>query len=587
MPGLACYWLKPPPLGAAEPFNEYLDPEREGDVVSAGPLEGDGYRIKLFLAQSPPTEPPWGQFLRDGFGDGVHTPPVSGSAALLVMEVDHREAKHYMAFVFGFGGRHLLRSGSWHRGYGLRTALNLIYPREASHADPGRLIGVEAKTRARHTIRSRRQASRATTLEEFDVDRFRDVVGEAVGRPADRDAWGTRVSGGDAIYLNPDVSFDQLPGMCRRLIDSHLQTDYRDQFDWLDDLQPVADRDRLASLESRVVNDLINGNVEHLDLCPPEIVDWNRVDGFRFHYDRRRELHPDLRLVDYLRGVDARGGRGQLTIDFLKNRHVVAVDGDGRTVHKWPMWRCLIGEFNTDQGSVVLDEGEFFDVSRSYIDQLNTYIERIQQPAVRLPVADGGMRESEYNASVSQTVAGCVLMDMRTISSPGRATPVEVCDILTDDREFVHIKRHLGSSDLSHLFAQGLVSASLLHDDRTSRDLMRHAIREASGNNAAFDFIDVDAIRPSDFVVVYGAIANWRGRSLANALPFFSKVNLRTTATELRRRGYGVAFAQIPTSTDPGAGQADVEVRARLRRRYRRVAPLAARRHSASKGRRS
>jgi uncharacterized protein (TIGR04141 family) len=465
-----------------------------------------------------PHEPRWGQFLRSGFGDTVQTPPVSGSAALLVFEIEYQEERHYFAIVFGFAGRHLLRSGCWQRGYGLRTALNLIYPREAREADPGRLIGVEAKTRARQTMRSRRQASRATTLEEFDVDRFRDVVGAASGRPADVGTWGTRVTGADAIYLNPTIVFDQLPGLCRRLIESHTQDDYKDQFDWLDDLQPVADRDRIAALEATVVDALINGNIDHLDLSPPEIVDWTQVDGFRFHSDRRRDIRPDLRLVDYLQGLDARGDLGQLTIEFLKNRSVLALNRDGQQVHKWPLWECLIGEFETDQGTVVLDEGEFFDVSATYLDQLNNYVGRIHQPAVRLPVADGAMRESEYNLGVSQTVQGCLLLDMKTVASPGQSTPVEICDLLTHDHEFVHVKRHLGSSDLSHLFAQGSVSASLLHDDSITRSRIRQVIRETSGNDPAFDFIAADAIRPSDFVVVYGVIANWRGRSLADAL---------------------------------------------------------------------
>jgi len=570
MPGLACYWLKPPTGDWAEPLDAFLDAEHEGQVEAVGPIEGVGYRAKVFLSQSPPIEPPWGAFLRDGFGERIHTPAGSSSAALLVMQIGQGRAKQYMAFVFGFAGRHLLRSGSWQRGYGLRTALNLIYPRAAQKSDPGRLIGVDAKTRGRHIIRSRRQASRATTFEEFEVDRFRDVVGEAVGRPADREAWGTRVSGGDAIYLNPAVTFNDLPALCRRLVKSQAQTDYRDQFDWLDDLQPVADRDRLASLEASVVAYLSVGNVDRLDLCPPEIVDWTQVDGFRFHYERKGNLHPDLRLEDYLRGLDARV-RQQLSAEFLKKRQVVAVDRDGRPIHKWPVWRCLVGELETDQGTVVLDEGDFFDVSRSYLHELNEYIEHIEQPAVRLPAADAATRESEYNAHVAATVAGCLLMDMRTVASPGRATPVEICDLLTEDREFVHIKRHLGSSDLSHLFAQGAVSASLLHDDRTTRDLIRREVIEASDNDDRFNFIDAEGVRPSDFVVVYGAIANWRGRSLSSTLPFFSKVNLRNIAIELRRRGYEVAFAQIPTSADRDSRGQQGRRRARARRRHGRV----------------
>ena len=552
MPSLACYWLKPPAEGEAEPLDRYLDPEREGDVAPFGPVDGHGYRAKLFVSQLPPQEPPWGEFLRTGFGEEVQTPAASTSAALLVTEVKHRGATHYMAFAFGFAGRHLLRNDTWQRSYGLRTALNLIYPRTATTSDPGRLVAVDAKTRARHTMRSRRQASRATTFDEFDVDRFRDVVSAASGRPADSDMWGTRVSGGDAIYLNLDVAFDELPALCRRLLDAHEQTDYKDQFDWLDDVQPVNDRDRLAMLEARVVSDLRNDKIDHLDLCPPEIVDWTRIDAFRFHYDRRgRDVHPELRLVDYLHGLDNHGGRAQLTTEFLKRRSIFAVDGDGRTVHKWPIWHCLVGEFDTTQGTVVLDEGEFIDVSPTYLHQLNDYINRIQEPSVSLPHADGAMRESEYNARVSQQVAGCLLLDMKTVAVPGRATAVEICDILTNGREFVHIKRHLGSSDLSHLFAQGLVSAQLLHDDPITRGLIRKTIQEASSNNPDFDFIAPDAIRPSDFVIVFGVIANWRGRSLAAALPFFSKVNLRGQSTALRRRGYGVAFAQIHTRIDP------------------------------------
>jgi uncharacterized protein (TIGR04141 family) len=569
MPGLACYWLKPPRPGV-EPLDQYIDPEREGNVEQLGPIDGDGYRAKLFLAQSMPQEPRWGQFLRSGFGDAVHTPPSSGSAALLVMEVEHEGERHYFAVVFGFAGRHLLRSGVWQRGYGLRTALNLIYPRDAPNPDLGRLIGVEAKTRARQTIRSRRQASRATTLEAFDVDRFRDVVGAASGRPAEPDSWGTRITGADAIYLNPNIAFDQLPALCRRLVDSHNQDDYKDRFDWLDNLQPVADRDRIASLEAGVVDDLTTHEAGHLELSPPEIVDWTRVDRFRYHFDRR-DTHPDLRLVDYLQGLDAHGGRGQLTIEFLKSRSVLALDGDSQTVHKWPIWECLIGEIDTDQGTVVLDDGEFFDVSATYLEQLNNYIERIHQPAVRLPVADGAARENEYNRTTSQAVDGC-LLDMRTVASPSQSTPVEICDILTHDHEFVHIKRHLGSSDLSHLFSQGTVSASLLHDDAVTRSLMRGVIREASDSDPRFDFIAEDAIRTSDFVVVYGVIANWRGRSLAASLPFFSKVNLRTHANELRRRGYGVAFAQIRTTADRVDPEAARD-RPRLRRRHRRAGP--------------
>jgi uncharacterized protein (TIGR04141 family) len=46
-------------------------------------------------------------------------------------------------------------------------------------------------------------------------------------------------------------------------------------------------------------------------------------------------------------------------------------------------------------------------------------------------------------------------------------------------------------------------------------------------------------------------IAPWRRRSLAEALPFFSKINLLRTAEELVNRGFKVTLARIDTDRRP------------------------------------
>ena len=47
---------------------------------------------------------------------------------------------------------------------------------------------------------------------------------------------------------------------------------------------------------------------------------------------------------------------------------------------------------------------------------------------------------------------------------------------LKGSRQLIHVKPHLGSSDLSHLFAQGRVSAELLHSNTEFRKMARPAI---------------------------------------------------------------------------------------------------------------
>ena len=49
---------------------------------------------------------------------------------------------------------------------------------------------------------------------------------------------------------------------------------------------------------------------------------------------------------------------------------------------------------------------------------------------------------------------------------------------------------------------------------------------------------------PAQFEVVYAIIEDWGGRTPAAALPFFSKINLREVANNLRARGFRVALNQ-------------------------------------------
>src|SRR5262249_49658804 len=138
-----------------------------------------------------------------------------------------------------------------------------------------------------------------------------------------------------------------------------------------------------------------------------------------------------------------------------------------------------------------------------------------------------------------------LLLDKRTVTISSRTTPVEICDLLSINRQLIHVKRHLGSSDLSHLFSQGLVSAELLQSSPEFRDATRAKIAEVADGRDGFDFFNGETIRTSEFEVAYAIAERWNGRSIVEALPFFSKVNLRDVAERLRERGFKVTLSQI------------------------------------------
>jgi hypothetical protein len=65
------------------------------------------------------------------------------------------------------------------------------------------------------------------------------------------------------------------------------------------------------------------------------------------------------------------------------------------------------------------------------------------------------------------------------------------------------------------------------------------------GGNEAFDFFDVASLPTADLKVIFAIVAAWRGRTIADAMPFFSKVNLERTAGDLLNRGFKISLAKV------------------------------------------
>lgn len=81
-----------------------------------------------------------------------------------------------------------------------------------------------------------------------------------------------------------------------------------------------------------------------------------------------------------------------------------------------------------------------------------------------------GETEGLYNIRlVEDNPSSRILMDKKTVYHGGYGSQVELCDVLVVDGSFIHVKHYGGSSSLSHLFAQGLVSAQLIKSDDAFR----------------------------------------------------------------------------------------------------------------------
>ena len=559
MQPLTCYRLHDRLHGSVpDDLDEFIDIADQAPTVY-GPVDYGDFIAKLYVSIGPPHPPGWAGFVREGFNaepdpttgtpdDAIVALPVTSSvgAAIVVKLAPEGSA---FAFTFGVTGRFLLKHEAWLRGYGLKTALNLIYPREGG--GKGRLVAVDAKRRGEEIVRSRQQASRATKFETFDVDKLRDLVGGATGSPHDH-SWGKRITGGDPLNFTAAIKFTGLGSLCRELVKAYERDDYKDRFGWIDWIQPVLDPLRLKRIEEDLILQLLVGDNVNVDLAPPEIVDWPRVTGFQYHYEFRQTFsRPELEISAYLRGLRYFERESDyVDVEYYRRKSIRALDSDENEIYRWSVWRCLTGEFEVDSATYVIDEGSIFEVSSDYLAGLDGDLAKVDmQDDLDWPSATANMDEDSFNRGTASALAPAVLMDKKLVNSRMQTTPVEVCDVLTVNRQLIHAKLKFGSRDLSHLFSQGFVSATLLQSDSVFRAATHKKIKELGGDDS-FDFFNVASLQAPDFEIIYVIVAPWKGRSLSEAMPFFSKVNLLRTIEDLTNRGFRVAVARIDTNRE-------------------------------------
>lgn len=556
MPALTCYRL----TGGAssDEFDSFVQvPEnetrREQTIIRAG------FEAKLYVRPVESKFPSWAEFLNGPFGMYPIEEGAAPSALLLVKLTGRPTAvgkAHgpYFALSFGPTGRFLIRNERILRGYGLRTALNVIYPKHTSGAT-ARLRAIDSKRHGATVMRARAQASSQVDLESFSVNRHRDLLDRATGTPAS-DELGSTISGSDALSLNVDLEVDDLGKLCRKLDAAYNKTDYREGFHWIDNIRAVSNPSLGKSLETHVL-ELLQSGQSGLHLAPPEMLDWSRIAGFEYKPDAEegadRLSTPELHLPEYLAALGEKKVKS-LSTEYLRRARIAAVDNDGGKT-KWSAWKCLVGEFVHQGRTYLLDEGRFFEVDNRYLSSLNQFVDDLNDDkkpgastAAVLPESTHDTAEAAYNERVAASSADLLLLDRRTIGIPGSKSTIEICDLLSASGCLIHVKRHLGSATLSHLFAQGLVSAELL---QSSPEFRKRAAEQVAKYVAAdqkkdqFGFFDAATLRSSDFEVVYAIVEDWAGATLAESLPFFSKINLREAAINLTARGFKVTVKQV------------------------------------------
>jgi uncharacterized protein (TIGR04141 family) len=519
------------PLGDGQLMTDLL---ADAPVDTFPMAEALGLEGTLYVKQSVEKRPNWGSLLDEVTGAPILGLANRSSSAVLLLQVDG----DIFAFTFGYG-RHLIEQSLFVQDFGLRTALNTL--------DEKSLRSVDLHTLEDQPVQKKSQAARDSDVSVFGIDILRDVL-RAVTGVTRRGVGLTHITGGDAMFsFGVDMEASDFPALARRIKGFYANEDYKKSFSWVDNVRRVKDEASIDVLNAQLAH-AVSARNPGIMVTLPEIGNWDAILGFSF--TRNKDVvRPMIHAADY---IDTIPDLALLTIDGLKRDRLFVHDIDGNlTEHS--VYRCLYFEIADGDKTKIIFDGKWYEIDATFIGRIMATLNSVQIsnlafPAVHVWDEDGKEKiesEGDYNARTARDY-GYFLLDKKLVKTDRTTSPIELCDLLTPARQFVHVKhRKGGSAGLSHLFAQGGVAAEIMLGDKAFRKKARTVLRGVSP--AAGDLVPLGTIRTADYEIVF-LILGEDSATLKQNLPFFSKVNLSKTYESLTQRGYRVSIAGVPTT---------------------------------------
>lgn len=515
--------------------SDVLKPDKTPSAVELDPESGlDG---AFFYASRPARPPTWVSFVTPLLATPLQNVLASSASGLLIL----RSSSRFFAITFGYGRGLLDLSRIEHR-FGLRVALNRI--------DPSAIRSLDTKTFEDMVVSKNTHVSKSSELPTFGVDVSRDILRAVTGEPRDT-SLAKRLSGSDAVVLNVAVTPDGLPGLCDELLVAYREDTYQQNFAWIDHLGLVDDPAVRGSLDELLVEQLRVGDTSSTHMATPEAISWEDIHAFKIAGTRSLE-YDDLDLDEYLLALGA--ATRDLTIEKLKSRYVsVRFSRSNDFDRRWNLYHCLISEQRLDSGFYVLIEGRWFSVSDSLVSEVDAFAAGVAPGSLVLPEALPGEAEPDYNKRVAEAdESAFLLLDAQIRRPGGAASGIELCDVLASNGELVHVKRKSRSSTLSHLFAQGIVSATTFLQDGSFRDEIRAAIERTASEQSKELWLSLipssgERVDRAKYSVSYVVITT-SSRLGNDWLPFFSKLNLMQTARQLSNLGFALHLNRVSVS---------------------------------------
>lgn len=430
------------------------------------------------------------------------------------------ETEKIFAIPFG-NGKSLLNDDVIEEQFGIKILLNSV------SKDGFRQLNI-ANYGGDHRTKNE-QTPKKTDISEFGFDIYSDFLRKATAKSEEELFNKNTITGGDLFSVSVPVTINNVNDFLLACYKRYKSTKYKKNFGWLDNIKEVKEKGTKQLLNLELVKNINEKNFDKVWAAVPENIEWENISDFRY-----KQSKPGFDDIEIQQVVELFKDSIIPNIDSLKSKKVYAmsVDGDD-SLYDWSIYNCLIAEIEYDGCAYCLNFGKWYKVDKDFVGSINKYYESIEISDITFPISSNE-REDEYNKKLCQSLNNSILMDKETVRVTGMGkSSIEVCDVLTDDHNLIHIKKNGGSSYLSHLFNQAAVSGEMLLDVNF-RD---------EANKKIGKIIFDDNFIPNIYTIVLAIITKNSGER--PKIPFFSKVSIQYAIDGLRRKGYKVKIKNI------------------------------------------
>ncbi len=437
-----------------------------------------------------------------------------------------RRRGYKFALVFGTG-RFALDQGATQPGFGLRVVVNAVAA--------GRVVSADTRELGGRGKSQRIAMPTAGPLDELGIEPTRAWVRQMEGRPVVDFAHA--VAGGNSLKLNlRRFSLHSLPDKLDQIIEKYESSDYKKDYDFLDYFTRIDDKTTREELRARLADMLRAGNPD-VSFASPDIEEPLQIAYYVLRHRGKRVELSELVPDDVLAAL-----AGCQTTDPLTEVYVRGYDASGSQVtENHRLFNYVVAEVELESRRYALSAGQWFAIDTTFVETIDRAVGMLDDLTDELALdpwkRDADPSEGDYNARIAESRNWSVL-DKKNFQLPASYQKIEICDVLTERKQMLCVKRMTRSSTLSHLFMQGQVSAQLLTANLAGyRDRIMQSLNELD-STATFG-------ANSEWTVVY-AVATPKPGKLASTLYFFSKIALYHAAQQLRSLGVRVAIARIP-----------------------------------------